>query len=128
MKSKRHHCIVSGLDSMEIFGCQERQRQKDLLSVTSRRKRRGRLREIDVVTPPLVPFLYPDRILRSRRRSGVGPYASVAKGPRVPRDQWPDVAARADRERLWSVARDLGVSDETVRSICQRLKHKAEMG
>src|SRR5215207_9858606 len=36
----------------------------------------GRLREIDVVAPPLVPFLYPDRILRSRRRSGVGQYAT----------------------------------------------------
>ena len=76
-----------------------------------------RLREIDVVSPPLVPFLYPERLLRSRRRLGVGRYAAGTKGPRIPRERWSEVAARAKREGLRSVARDFGVSHETVRSV-----------
>ncbi len=75
------------------------------------------MREIDVVAPPLVPFLYPDRVLRSRQRRGVGRYAAGAKGPRIPRERWPEVAARAEREGLRAVARDLGVSHETVRAV-----------
>ena len=77
----------------------------------------SRLREIDVVAPPLVPFLYPDRVLRARQRRGSGRYAAGGKGPRIPRERWPEVAARARREGLRAVARDLGVSHETVRSI-----------
>ena len=76
-----------------------------------------RLREIDVVAPPLVPFLYPERLLRARRRAGVGRYAAGAKGRRIPRERWPEVAARAEREGLRTVAREFGVSHETVRSV-----------
>ena len=75
------------------------------------------MREIDVVAPPLVPFLYPERVLRSRRRVGVGRYAAGTKGPRIPRERWPEVAARAKREGLRAVARDFGVSHETVRAV-----------
>jgi len=75
------------------------------------------LREIDVVSPPLLPFLYPERVLHSRRRAGVGRYAAGAKGSRIPRERWPEVAARAKREGLRAVARDLGVSHETVRAV-----------
>jgi hypothetical protein len=75
------------------------------------------LREIDAVAPPLVPFLYPERVLRARRRTGVGRYAAHAKGPRIPRERWAEVAARAQREGLRAVACDLGVSHETVRAV-----------
>src|SRR5215217_1257187 len=51
-----------------------------------------RLREIDVVSLPLIPFLYPGRLLRVRRRSGIGRYAIATKGPRIPRERWPEVA------------------------------------
>ena len=78
-----------------------------------------RLREIDVVSPPLVPFLYPEQVLRARGRAGAGRYAAHAKGPRVPRERWAEVAARAQREGLRAVARDLGVSHETVRAVVQ---------
>ena len=74
-----------------------------------------------MVESPLIPFLYPDRLLRSTRRSGVGRYALTAKGPRIPPDQWPYIAARAKREGLRAVARTLGVSHETVRSITNRV-------
>ena len=77
----------------------------------------SRLREIDVVAPPLVPFLYPERILHSRQRRGLGRYAAGAKRPRIPREHWPDVATRAKREGLRAVARQFGVSHETVRSM-----------
>ena len=78
-----------------------------------------RLREIDVVAPPLVPFLYPERVLRSRQLRGLRRYATGAKGPRIPEDQWPEVAGRAKREGLRCVARDIGVSHETVRTVLQ---------
>jgi hypothetical protein len=77
----------------------------------------SRLREINVVASPLVPFLYPEQMLRSRRRRGVDRYAAGAKAPRIPRERRPKVAARAKREGLRTVARDLGVSHETVRSV-----------
>jgi hypothetical protein len=70
-----------------------------------------------VVDLPLIPFFYPEDLLRSRRRSGVGRYTSATKGTRIPRERWPEVAARAKREGLRKVARDYGVSHETVRSI-----------
>ena len=76
-----------------------------------------RLREIDGVAPPRVPFLYPERLLRARQRRGAGRYATGSKAPRIPRECWPEVAARAKREGLRSVARDLGVSHETVRTV-----------
>ena len=74
------------------------------------------------MAPPLVPFLYPERMLRSRRRRGAGRYAAGAKGTRIPEERWPEVAARAGREGLRSVARDLGVSHETVRSIVRAVE------
>ena len=83
-----------------------------------------RLREIDVVSLPLIPFLYPERVLRARRRSGVGRYAPTSKGPRFGRDHWRQIAARAQREGLRGVARDLGVSHETMRAICKQVSEK----
>jgi hypothetical protein len=74
-----------------------------------------------VVSLPLVPFLYPERVLRSRRRSGVGRYATAAKGPRIPRERWAQVAVRAKHEGLRAVARDFGVSHETVRSMVKQV-------
>jgi hypothetical protein len=71
---------------------------------------------------PLIPFLYPDRLLHSSRRPGIGRYAVVAKGPRIPREQWSEVAVRAKREGLRAVARELGVSHETVRTIVKRVR------
>ena len=75
------------------------------------------MREIDVVAPPLVPFLYPERVLRARQRRGVARYAVGSKGPRIPLERWPEVAARAKREGLRRVARDPGVSHETARAV-----------
>ena len=75
------------------------------------------MREIDVVEIPLIPFLYPERVLHSRRRSGVGRYATTAKGPRIPREHWHEIAARAQQQSLRAVAREFGVSHETVRTI-----------
>ena len=80
-----------------------------------------RFREIDVVELPLVPILYPDRLLSSRHRSGIGRYATVAKGPRIPRERWTEVAVRAKDEGLRAVACDFGVSHETVRSVVKTL-------
>jgi hypothetical protein len=76
-----------------------------------------RLREIDVVALPLVPSLYQGRLLHLRRRSGIGRFATVAKGSRFPRSQRHDVAARAEREGLRRVVRGMGVPRETVRVI-----------
>ncbi len=73
------------------------------------------------MAPPLVPLLYPEQLLRSRRRPGIGRYASGAKGPLIPRERWPEVAARAEQEGLRAVARDLGVSHETVRTVVQAI-------
>ncbi len=75
------------------------------------------MREIDVVSPPLVPFLYPERVLRSRQRRGVGRYATGVKAAKIPEACWAIVAARAKHEGLRAVARDFGVSHETVRSV-----------
>ncbi len=83
-----------------------------------------RLREIDVVTLPLIPFLYPARLLQSRQRSGVGRYATGAKGPRIPRERWSEVAARVQREGLRAVAREFEVSHETVRAIAKRVRQE----
>jgi hypothetical protein len=77
------------------------------------------------VALPLIPFLYPDRLLHSRRRSGIGRYATVAKGPRIPPERWHEVAARAEREGLRRVARGMGVSHETIRVIVTRVRQEA---
>lgn len=84
-----------------------------------------RLREIDVVELPLIPFLYPERLLHDSRRSGVGRYATAAKGLCIARDEWSRIAARAKREGLRGVAHDPGVSHETVRPIAQWVKPAA---
>ena len=75
------------------------------------------MREIDVVESPLVPFLYPEREFRSRERRGIGRHAAGAKGPKVPEGDWSLVAARTMREGLRAVAREYGVSRETVRAV-----------
>ncbi len=80
------------------------------------------MREIDAVAPPLLPVLYLERVLRSRRRGGAGRYAAGAKGPRISRERWPEVAARAEREGLRAVARELGVSHETVRPVLRSVE------
>ena len=74
-----------------------------------------------MVELPLVPFLHPEPLLHSQRRSGIGRYAIKAKGPRIPQDRWPEVAVRAKHEGLRAVARDFGVSHETVRSVVRSL-------
>ena len=67
--------------------------------------------------PPLVPFLYPERVLRAHKRLGTGRYAVGTKRRAIPQEHWREVAARAEREGLCTVARDLGVSHETVRTV-----------
>jgi hypothetical protein len=79
------------------------------------------LREIDVVASPLVPFLYPERLLHARRRSGIGRYAPAAKGPCIPSERWAEVAVRVKQEGLRAVSRDFGVSHETVRGVVKRI-------
>jgi hypothetical protein len=78
-----------------------------------------RLHEIDAVAPPLVPFLYPDSVQRMRLRRGTRRYAFGVKPPRIPRERWPEVVKRARCESLRSIARDFGVSHETVRAVLQ---------
>jgi hypothetical protein len=69
------------------------------------------------VSRPLGPFLYPERVLSAGRRRGAGHYAAGAEVRAIPEERWPEVAARAEREGLRAVARDLGVSHETVRAV-----------
>ena len=76
-----------------------------------------RLREIEVVAPPLVPILYPERVLRSHDRSGTGRYAAGARPPRIPRERWDDIVARSKRESVRTIASEFGVSYETVRIL-----------
>ena len=71
--------------------------------------------------PPLVPFLYPERVPRARQWRGAGRYAAGAKGPRIPGERWPEVAALARQEGLRAVARELGVSHETVRAVVRTI-------
>ena len=78
-----------------------------------------------MVALPLIPFLYSERLLHARRRSGLGRNASLTKGPCIPREQWAEVAARAKCEGLRSVARDLNVSHETVRAVFKRVRYGA---
>lgn len=75
-----------------------------------------RLREIDAISPPLVPILYPARALQSRKRGGTGRYAGGSKPRRIPEERWTEVVERARSEGLRSIARDFGVSHETVRA------------
>jgi hypothetical protein len=87
-----------------------------------------RLREIEVAALPWIPFLYPERLLHARRRSGIGRYATIVKGPCIPRERWAEVAARAKQEGLRSVARDWGVSHETVRTVARRVARDRPLG
>ena len=66
---------------------------------------------------PLIPVLYPERLLTRRRRSGGGRYARTAKGPLIPWEHWTEIAVRVQREGLRAVARDFGVSHETIRMV-----------
>ena len=56
-------------------------------------------------------------MLHKHRRRGAERYAAGTKHGRIPEEQWPTIVARARRESLRSIARDLGVSHETVRSM-----------
>ncbi len=78
-----------------------------------------------MVELPLLPFLYPERLLCSRQQSGVGRYALMAKRSCIAREQWTAIAAQAERQGLRGIARDLGVSLETVRAICKRVRQDA---
>src|SRR5207302_612083 len=77
-------------------------------------------REIDVVHPPLIPFLYPERVLRARRRRAAGRYAPEARPARLPPELWPVIAERARYESLRDLAAEYGVSHETIRAIVPR--------
>ena len=46
----------------------------------------------------------------------------MVKGPRIPCERWPEVAARVRHEGLRAVARDLSVSHETVQAVVKRLE------
>jgi hypothetical protein len=76
-----------------------------------------RLREIDAVTAPHVPFPYPERRLGSRERRGAGALRAGCQAASHPGKRWPEAVALAKREGLRGIARDLGVSHETVRAV-----------
>ncbi len=71
----------------------------------------GPVREIDVVEPPLVPFLYPSEALEAT------PRRPLQCRPRLPHDCWPAIAERAQYESLRDLAAEYGVSHETIRTI-----------
>jgi hypothetical protein len=77
------------------------------------------LREIDAVEPPLVPILYVEHKLQACRRSNSGRYSSGSRRRSIPEECWPEVIVRAKTEGLRKIARDLGVSHETVRAVLQ---------
>ena len=83
---------------------------------------RDRLREIDAVTPPLVPILYSYQVLRTVRRSGTGRYSPSANRTSISQEYWPVIVERSGREGLRQIARDFGVSHETIRSVLRRAK------
>jgi DNA invertase Pin-like site-specific DNA recombinase len=80
-----------------------------------------RLREVDVTFAPLVPLLYPEGIFHEGNRTRTGRYSTTTGRLRIPHDRWAEVAARARIEGLRQVARDLGVSHETIRTIANRV-------
>lgn len=73
---------------------------------------------------PLIPILYPERIMHDHRRIGTGRYSRTTSRSRVPPELWAEVAARAHTEGLRPVARDLGVSHETIRTIVNRVREQ----
>jgi hypothetical protein len=76
-----------------------------------------RLREIDIVELPLVPFLYADRALQSWERSKPRRYAVGARRSRIPRECWNEIVEHVQKDGLRETACTLGVSHETVRRI-----------
>jgi hypothetical protein len=62
------------------------------------------------------------------QRCAVTPGIATEGNPRspprraIPEERWLEVAARAGREGLRAVARDLGVSHETVRSVLRSVE------
>lgn len=70
----------------------------------------------------LVPFFYPEHVLRARRRTGIDRYAAHPHGAaHSPGERWAEVGVRAKRKGLRAVARDLGVSHETARAVVQAM-------
>jgi hypothetical protein len=104
-------------------------KQTDQLATTAKAERAeatgDRLREIGVVELPLIPFFYRERLLRSRQQSGVQRYALMAKRSCIAHEQCTAIAALSERKGLRGVPRDLGVSHETVRAICKRVRQDA---
>ena len=82
----------------------------------------GRVREIDVVTPPLVTFLYPHAMLEAP-----GPCAPQHH-PRLARDYWPEIAERARYESLRDLAAMYGVSHEIIRAVVRRVTPRRAVG
>jgi hypothetical protein len=74
-----------------------------------------------VVHSPLIPFLYPERVLRGRHRRGTGRYAPATRQPQLSPELWPEIAARARHESLRDLAAAYGVSHETIRAIVRRV-------
>lgn len=63
----------------------------------------------------LVPILYPEHHLKLAQRRGARRFAVGARASLIPANRWGEVAARAKNDSLRDIARDLGVSHETVR-------------
>jgi len=72
-----------------------------------------------VVELPLIPFLYSEQCLSSRRQPSIGRHAVTSQRLRISRERWPLVAARARQVGLRNAAREFGVSHETVRAIAR---------
>jgi hypothetical protein len=82
----------------------------------------GRLREIDVVLPPLIPLWYPADVLSV---SGQGNSARNAKDTRnfkIEEVHWARIRQSSRDEGLRDIARDYGVRHETIRAVAQRTK------
>ena len=75
----------------------------------------GPVREIDVVEPPLVPFLYP------RAAFEITHTRPLQCRPRLPRQCWPEIAERAQYESLRDLAVEYGVSHETIRAVVRQV-------
>ncbi len=86
-----------------------------------------RLHEIDAVESPFVPILYPEHMLRSCKRRGDGRYAAGTRHGRIPEEQLHQVVTRAESESLRSIARDLGVSHETVRAALRTVSGTGQL-
>ena len=74
-------------------------------------------REIDVVSPPLIPVLHSTSALGSLQRSESSRYSGGTRPTKIPEHLWPSVVERSKSQSLRSLARDFGVSHETVRAV-----------